>query len=62
MCLGWENSWNRNDRDETPQAVKDCQSKKHVVMTRNLDQSGRGYDKLFWCDICGYEYHVDSSD
>jgi len=56
VALGWANGWN-----DDPQIVKDCKAKKHPFRERNLDPSMHGLDHLVWCDICGYEYHYDSS-
>ncbi len=55
--LGWANSWN-----ETPAIVTECRKARHKVKDKNLDGNMRGHDTLYWCDECGYEYHVDSSD
>ena len=34
----------------------------HPFKERNLDPTMHGFDHLVWCNICGYEYHYDSSD
>jgi hypothetical protein len=56
--LGWLNNWYTNP----PQIYKECKEKGHKHNEKNLDPSNRGNDHLYWCDICGFEYHVDSSD
>lgn len=62
LSLGWANSWDIGGVDSTPAIVTTCREKNHRLAYRNLDPSGRGYDLLVWCDRCGYEYHIDSSD
>jgi hypothetical protein len=55
--LGWANSWQRE-----PEIVTTCKAKGHKQQEADLDRLHRGCDHLYWCDECGYEYHVDSSD
>lgn len=55
--LGYANGWK-----EEPQQVKNCKAQNHPQRSQNLDPSHHGLDTLYWCDVCGYQYHVDSSD
>ena len=55
--LGWANGWK-----DDPELVTNCRKLNHAEKSKNLDHSHHGLDTLYWCDICGYEYHVDSSD
>jgi hypothetical protein len=54
--LGWANG------DETlfPR-LQECQDDAHDTGERNLDPTYSGYDRIFWCNSCRYEFHVDSS-
>jgi len=56
IALGWANGWT-----DEPQIVKDCKAENHPFKERNLDPTMHGFDHLVWCNICGYEYHYDSS-
>ena len=56
LVLGWANGWT-----DEPQIVKDCKAENHPFKERNLDPTMHGFDHLVWCNICGYEYHYDSS-
>lgn len=49
-------------KDFTPEIVKNCIAKAHKTNDRNNDRTRHGYDTVVSCEICGYCYHVDSSD
>jgi hypothetical protein len=55
--LGWENGW-----EHTPAIVRACKDKGHRPTEIEHDQTRHGLDTEYRCDICGYLYHVDSSD
>ncbi len=55
--LGWANGWTG-----TPRIVLQCRAAGHKRQSRNLDLTHHGRDTEYRCDICGYVYHVDSSD
>lgn len=54
--LGWANS-----RPELFPRLSECRKAGHDTGDTNLDHTHHGYDRLFWCNTCGYEFHVDSS-
>jgi len=54
ICLGWANGWG----SDTPEIVKNCESKGHHQEASN---SGRCIT-IYRCRECGYYYRVDSSD
>ena len=54
----WVDEWPPRIPDE----VQQCKALGHRTQERNLDPTQHGYDTLVFCDVCGYEYHVDSSD
>ena len=55
--LGWANGWK-----ETPEIVKKCHALGHRPIDIDRGPPFRGLDHEVRCDICGYVYHVDSSD
>jgi hypothetical protein len=38
-----------------------CIDAGHDTGDENLDLTMHGYDRLFYCNTCRYEFHVDSS-
>ena len=54
--LGWA-----NECLEFFKRLDQCRAAGHKVGERNLDETHHGYNRLFWCDACEYEFHVDSS-
>jgi hypothetical protein len=52
ISFGFANGW-----QEVPELIKECRSKGHIVYKIN---DGRCITKR-WCDICQYQYFVDST-
>lgn len=61
--FGYANGWRYSDdwRTNNPPLVNACKQAGHKIHSAAKDRSGRGLDTLFWCDLCNYQYHVDSS-
>lgn len=57
--LGWANELGSA---ATFGRLATCRKFLHKTGEQNLDPSHHGYNTLYWCDTCGYEFHVDSSD
>ncbi len=57
--LGWANGW---EPTNTPRVILECATKGHVTTKIDHDDTRRGLDTEYRCEICGYFYHVDSSD
>lgn len=55
--LGWANG----DATLFPK-LSECRKAGHDNGNENLDFSQHGYDTLYFCRTCGYQFHVDSSD
>jgi len=55
--LGWS-----NDDPSLYERLRECKAEGHATGDRNLDMTHHGYDRLYYCDTCGYEFHEDSSD
>lgn len=54
--LGWANS----DATLLPRLAA-CRKAGHDTGDRNLDMTHHGYDRVYWCNTCGYSFHCDSS-
>ena len=50
ISLGWVNNW-----DSTPEKIRACS---HELKREKI---GRCMNRYF-CDVCKYEYHIDSTD
>jgi hypothetical protein len=57
--LGWMNGWGSS----RPEEYKKCREQKHELKDEDLGTpKHHGYNTLYSCDICGIQWHVDSSD
>ena len=54
--LGWANGWN----GYPPQELEQCTERGHERQSEPVGQNGTTH--RYWCEVCGFEYFVDSSD
>ncbi len=54
--LGWANS-----DPSFFHRLAECKLAGHDTGDENRDPSHHGYDRLYFCNTCGYEFHCDSS-
>lgn len=55
--IGWANG----DPSLFPR-LRACHEAGHKTGEENLDPSMHGLDRLYFCETCDYQFHVDSSD